>query len=275
MKQIDLNELKTIQCDILNKVHAFCLKNGISYSLAYGTLLGAVRHKGYIPWDDDIDIMMLRPDYDKFVSTFYGAYPELTICAPELNLDYYAPYANVWDNRTKLKEKSDSDYKYDFHRGVDIGVKIDIFPIDAVPNGSKKLFGLKYRILEQLKRSCNPYLGHKKSKNKGLLFRLGKLLVSFLAQLIGYKNIQRFILKFSKSCDLRKSDRVDLVVFDYKERDFSKSSFDDIIDIPFEQYTFKSIKNYDEFLTASYGDYMKLPPEEQQIPHHNFIAYWK
>ncbi|MBR5483595.1 MAG: LicD family protein [Alistipes sp.] len=275
MRNIDIDELKDIQCDILNKVHIFCINNGIKYSLAYGTLLGAIRHKGYIPWDDDIDIMMLRPDYEKFVKSFSGAYPELSICAPELNLDYYAPYANVWDNRTKLYEGS-IETKYDRHRGFDIGVKIDIFPIDAVPDGSKRWLQFRYNFLEQLKRSFNPSsIDLDNMQRKGVIFKLGKNMISTIGHIIGYKSVQKKIIRMAKSSNFNKAKRVDMVVFDYRQRDFSKSSFDTLVNIQFEKYIFKSISNYDEFLSASYGNYMKLPPLEQQVAHHHFQAYWK
>ena len=144
MKKIETEELKRIQVDILKDIHEFCSINNIHYSLAYGTLLGAIRHQGYIPWDDDIDIMMLRSDYEKFIHTFPGSFKHLSICAPELDLNYYAPYANVWDNRTILDEGiNNAD-----HRGKTIGIKIDVFPIDKT--SSSRLFEFYSRILYKL-----------------------------------------------------------------------------------------------------------------------------
>ena len=97
MKEIGIDELKKLQVEMLVLIDEFCQHNNIRYSLSSGTLIGAVRHKGYIPWDDDIDIMMPREDYDRFVSTFNGAYGHLSLLAPEINCNYYAPYANVFD----------------------------------------------------------------------------------------------------------------------------------------------------------------------------------
>ena len=277
MKEIDIEELKQLQCDILYKIHTFCNENNINYSLAYGTLLGAVRHKGYIPWDDDIDIMMLRSDYEKFIYNFQGAYPELSICAPELNLDYYAPYCNVWDNRTKLKENVTDNFEYDNHRGFDIGVKIDVFPIDAVPSGPKNHLVIRTKILNAFRwASARPYSFYLKAKNN-ISYKIKFCFLRFVSMFLGYKKIQRMIINLGHNCEskFKDSGRVDMVVFDYKIRDFSRKGFDCCIEIPFEKFIFKAISNYDEFLSSSYGDYMKLPPKEQQVAHHGFKAYWK
>lgn len=127
MRLISFEEHKKIQLSILRDIDVFCQKNQIKYFLAFGTLLGAIRHKGFIPWDDDIDIAMPRPDYNKFILSFNGMVDNLKVLAPEIDLDYYAPYANVYDTRTVLEEKGTSHLKFE------IGVKIDVFPIDGVP----------------------------------------------------------------------------------------------------------------------------------------------
>lgn len=277
MKQIDIEELKQLQCDILYKIHIFCHENNIKYSLAYGTLLGAVRHKGYIPWDDDVDIMMLRADYDRFIYNFSGAYPELSICAPELDLDYYTPYCNVWDNRTKLYENVCDNIEYDKHRGFDIGVKIDVFPIDAVPSGSKQCLFVRTKILNALRWASSRPLSFYLRSKINILFKIEFCFFKFVSMFFGYKKIQKMIISFGRDYNskLKDSDRVDMVVFDYKKRDFSKKGFDHCMELPFEKFVFKAISNYDEYLSASYGDYMKLPPKDQQVPHHGFKAYWK
>ncbi len=273
MRIIELEELKAIQCEILYKIHTFCIDNNINYSLAYGTLIGAVRHKGYIPWDDDIDIMMLRPDYDKFISTFPGVYPELTVCAPEIDLNYYAPYANVWDNRTKLEERTDLENNISIHRGLDIGVKIDIFPMDAVPHKNKRLFVSKYKFLSRLKNSFNA-VSYSTTVDNRLSHKILSAIYSFVAHIVGYKRIQKSLMNFAKENKIQDSEKIDLVVINYKERDYLKSYFESYIDMQFEQYTFKSISGYDYYLSKFYGDYMKLPPKEEQTPHHHFKAYW-
>ena len=102
-KEINVEELKQIQLNILKFVDKFCKENNLKYYLAYGTLLGAVRHKGYIPWDDDIDIIMFREDYEKFVTTFKDV--NYKVFATEVNSKYPYPFAKVGDTRTYFEEE--------------------------------------------------------------------------------------------------------------------------------------------------------------------------
>ena len=140
MKEISIEELKDLQTGMAVKVHTFCQENGIRYYLGYGSLIGAVRHKGYIPWDEDIDLGMPRPDYERFIHSFNGAYPDLKVFAPELDPGYYAPYANVCLEGTLLEEENFS------HRGRKIGVKVDIFPIDGAPSDDAAYAKLREKL---------------------------------------------------------------------------------------------------------------------------------
>ena len=119
MKEIGLKELRDLQLDILQNVHDFCVAHGIHYSLAYGTLLGAIRHKGYIPWDDDIDIAMLRPDYEKFMREYKDEV--YRFCECRLDKDIHIGFGKVEDTRTIIIEAGNTK---------NLGVTIDVFPID-------------------------------------------------------------------------------------------------------------------------------------------------
>lgn len=265
MREIGLEELKHIQLEILLKVDDFCNKNKIKYFLIAGTLIGAVRHQGYIPWDDDIDIMMLREDYDKFIKCFNGAVEHLVVAAPELDWDFYAPYANVYDDRTLLFERNIN------HRGLEFGVKIDIFPFDDLPKSefvytvTRKISNF-FNFILTIKCSCKPF------KEMGYKERFFKLFLTW----IPYKWSQKIIHKVGVSKWGGSSEDVFLRVFDItKPMRAKKKSFGDGVYVPFEQYQFPIPVNPDDFLRVRYGDYMKLPPEDQRIPHHNFTAYWK
>ena len=265
MKEIEIEELKKLQLEILVKVRDFCLAKDISYYLAYGTLLGAVRHKGYIPWDDDIDIMMPRLDYERFIKEFNGYYKELEVVAPELELSYYAPYANVIDNRTILIEPSLN------HEGL--GVKIDVFPIDIVPNDEKD-----YHKICQESDNLNRIRSAKVARlsfYKGLDW-LRLLCKKVLFSLKDVKLIQKNIIELAERSFIKSGDFVDCIVFiTIKNRRFPKTCLEGYELVEFENMEFRAPKNYDCCLKALFGNYMQLPPENKRIAHHNFKAFWK
>ena len=123
---IPSTEIHTYLLDILKAIDAFCTQNGIRYSMAYGTLIGAARHKGFIPWDDDIDLLMPRPDFERFISTFGKEEDARYRCIYRVNTpqEYYKHiFAKVHDSWTELKQD-----KYRF------GLYVDIFPVDGKPD---------------------------------------------------------------------------------------------------------------------------------------------
>ena len=269
MKAITFEEIKVIQLQILVEVARFCESYGIKYSLAYGTLIGAVRHNGYIPWDDDIDIMMPREDYNYFLILFNKEHSHLKVIAPELNPNFYATYANVYNIHTLLKEDGIS------HRRIKLGVKIDVFPMDYVSNDlniykkqlsraidlNYKMLIKRHLILPALK--CDFLMGVK------------ILLKKIIYSRYSYKALQRMIKKNSMLCP--DSDFIDNIVFritSTKMTRIPKTLFDDFSIIQFEGYNLRIIKNYDAYLRPIYGDYMRLPPVEEQAPSHGFEAYW-
>lgn len=273
MKEISFEEIKLLQLEILKDIDFFCVKNGIKYSLAYGTLIGAVRHKGYIPWDDDIDIMMPRADYDRFVATFNGAFSHLSLLAPELDINFYAPYANVYDNRTHLSED------YNDHRGLSIGIKIDVFPIDTVsPEVSEYVRDM--RKVEKL--NLMMYIKRLKMfsqlRQQMTFYEVVKFLIlKFFSFFFSYTFLQKKIKKIALNQRYIDSEYVDNVVFNIyskKNTRFNKSVMQHFKRMQFEDREFCVIRDYDVVLRKMYGDYMKLPPEEQRVPHHNFKAYW-
>lgn len=267
MRRIGNEELKKIQLDILVDVDKYCVNNNISYSLAYGTLIGAVRHKGYIPWDDDIDIIMPRTDYERFVREFNGVYDNLKVVSPYTNKKYYAPYANIINTETVLFESVE--------HGIEIGVKIDVFPIDNVPNTKDEQRNL-FNDVRRLTRYINIMSSKGKGVGNGIKSRLYYFFVSLFMPCVSYPRKLNDIALESNDKNAG-SDYVNNIVWcAAKEKGcFKKQDMDKFVEVEFEGHHFKAIVGYDDFLTAHYGNYMQLPPEEKRVTHHTFEAYWK
>lgn len=271
MKELTIQEIKRLQLEILIKVDEFCKKNNIEYFLDFGTALGAIRHKGYIPWDDDIDIALTRPNYERLVRSFNGFDDNLQLFAPELNLKYYASFANISDKRTILDEGANG------HRGFDLGVKIDIFPIDGTSSNARKSIR-RHQIMRIVSNVMS-----RKRRIMPLVWKTNKinfftcLIVRTLTCFISYENMQRIVRCIALHYKYEKSDYAcDIVNPAYKRvARCHREVFDECIDIEFEGHSVRILKRYDEYLKAIYGDYMQLPPEEKRIPHHGFTAYWK
>lgn len=265
MKEICLKDIKLMQLEMLKKIDDFCQERGIKYFLSAGSLIGAVRHKGYIPWDDDIDIMMLRPDYNRFLREFNGSIPNLIVAAPELDWNYYAPFANVYDDRTVLEEGVND------HRGLVLGLKIDVFPYDSLPDNE-----FLYSIERIVSLFLNALLWEKRCKSKFSTLTLKRKIYRVTGSFFPYSFLQKCIHMIGVLHENKGTKDVFLKTFDIrKPMRASKLLFAKSIYVPFEQYEFPIPIGYDEFLKVRFGDYMKLPPVDQQEPHHGFKVFWK
>ena len=176
-KITDIHELRQIQMGILDEVHQYCEAHGLRYFLSSGTLIGAVRHKGYIPWDDDIDIYMPRKDYEQFLREFKGS-EQFKLLNPAKEPHYYYTFAKVVDLRTRMVE--------DETEGFEIGVFMDIFPVDYVTDNlqeRERVFKLK-KLLYKIRR-C------KISNSNPLQSRLAYIVYKYLP--LSVKQIERKI----------------------------------------------------------------------------------
>jgi len=270
MKQINSDDQKPIILDILKDIDMFCNKNNIRYSLGYGTLLGAVRHKGFIPWDDDIDILMPRPDYNRFINLFKTENDNndrkfVTINNYTFTEGYYYPYVKVTDERTLVIENNSKD--------ICKGLFVDIFPIDGLPENQDNAI----KFIDKCKKIKDIWsLKMLKLSNCRWTGKIYNLILKTRYSFLPLKDVVAKIDKTAQSYDYDSSNYVGAPAWGYTHRDrFEKKLFEDYTKLSFEGYEFWSISNYELYLTQIYGDYMKLPPIEQQKNYHGFTCYWR
>ena len=263
-KKIDTDELKKIQIGILDYVTKYCKENKIKFWLDSGTLLGAIRHKGYIPWDDDIDIGMLREDYDKFLYNFNKTADERYRCySIENNENFLYPHAKVLDTSTIL-------YEPDIN-GNKLSVNIDIFIYDNAPEKPKtadKMYNKRdlYIRLNNIKQFKNS----EKNVGKAIIKKIIALpLIVFPKNYFVKKTIEN-----SRKYVNENTTKVGNFCA-YTRILCNKDIFASFVDVDFEGKKYPAPIGYDKWLSAFYGDYMQLPPKEKQVSHHTFEAYYK
>lgn len=262
MKKATLEEIKLIQLDILKNARDFCAENNINYFLDNGTLLGAVRHKGYIPWDDDIDIGMLRKDFDKFIKLFNEkmANTKYRCYCVSNNKSFYYPFAKICDISTCLYEPDEDGFK-----GY---INIDLFPYDNASNNSKeneRLFKKRDRL------TALNYLRNFHTYNSGRFIFLKRIiycLILLFPKDYFSKKLVKCMQKFNK-CNSNLVGNFS----SFSKVVANKEIFNSYIDVEFENNTFKAPAGYDKWLKAFYGDYMQLPPIEKRVSHHSFVCY--
>ena len=262
----DIREIQQMELGIMEYIHETCQKIGVKYFLAYGSLIGAVRHKGFIPWDDDMDICMLREDYEK-LQDYLIANPDerYEVMSYKNNLNYVYPFMKVQDNQTYLLEE---DVRIDSN----MGIYVDIFPVDGYEDDS--VFKDKMtRLIKKRQLSCYTFKGITNTKS------LLNSLIRYISVIIFYfTNTNKYIRGIDELAQSRKVDDYELVDYlIYKDmhkpvwkREWLKQTIMGV----FEGKEFMIPKNYHEILTSDYGDYMQLPPVELRFSHHDF-QLWK
>lgn len=256
MDNYDIKELQQHLLNILVDIDKVCEEHGLTYYLAYGTMLGAVRHGGFIPWDDDIDIAMPRPDYEKLIRHAREWLPShLEFKCAETEDTYPFAFGKVQDNRTTLIERAHYPYLG--------GIYCDIFPIDGIPPGviRQKIHCFRYYIYYRLLYIIckDPYKhGHGPSCWLPLLCR----------RLFSLRYVQRKIRKILLEYDYDKCSKV-RHYYGYDIEIFPKSIFSTPERIAFEGRLLNTVSRREEYLRTLFGeDYMTLPPEEKRHRHH-------
>lgn len=265
----ELKEWKRIITDVLREFHDICQKNGFRYFACGGTAIGTVRHKGIIPWDDDIDVSMPRPDYDRFInycmSHDLGDYE---MAGPHITENYPIPFIKLCSRKTTLIEEDDTP--------CIIGAYIDIFPIDGTSDDIQEAVRLKKRYnriwnkLEAIstRNSFSEYMALLKTPHEW-----GR----FIVKTVGFffrKPLRKYLLhlldSISRKHPFETSSNIVIYCGSYNEKEIMPKTFceGDDISMPFEDISIMMPSGYDDYLTRIYGDYMQLPPVEKQVSHH-------
>lgn len=265
MRDFDIRALQLKEMELILELDRICKKYDIRYYMSWGSALGAVRHKGFIPWDDDIDVSMFWDDYIKFEE----------VCKVELNNKFFyqndkndeqfwLPWNKIRINNTTSMCPELKNIKCHW------GVCMDIFPIIAIPDSrmSQKKQELNTKIYKFL---CNKYFlinsvdTSIKNKIKKSVYKImPNRIISFLKK-ITLKNITKYNQEDYQMCG-------EILSMPYKEAMIENNIFGEPIYVEFEKKLLPIPKEYDKYLSQCYGDYMKLPPDNQRTGHGNIIV---
>ncbi|OJG37430.1 hypothetical protein RV00_GL000387 [Enterococcus devriesei] len=257
-------------------VDKICKSNDLRYSIYYGTLLGAVRHKGFIPWDDDIDIVLPRPDYEKLL---YILEKDLNykLSTPMNENPYRYTFSKLFDPKTKLVSKQIFDYE-----DKNAGVFIDIFPLDGLPDLKEEQYSFALQM-DMYKAGFMNTLGCLYARSYSHFRSAIKLLVKFPTY-IKYRNQGNYNYwrdmyeSYSQKYPFESSNLCGhLEYVKYQKAIYPTSWFkkENLQSIEFEGQKISAIKNADLFLEQYFGDYMTLPPEDERVSNHLYDFYWK
>lgn len=253
-----LRKVQLIQLEMLQEVDRICRKCNIHYNIIAGTLLGAVRHGGYIPWDDDADVAMLREEYERF----------RIACKTELDKTrfYFQDHRNTKGYRWgygKLRRKNTLFLReFQEHMPYAQGIFIDIFPLDSVPDNYllRSVKNFQYFCVRKVLWSK---VGKIAEKNyiKRQVYRI-------MAQ-IPEKKIFRYYNRLIHEANCKKTGMVRILMFPTPNSEYGyyRCWYENSMDIKFEGINFKGIRDYDSYLSFKFGDYMKLPPPEHRKVH--------
>lgn len=260
-----LRKLQLTELEILKVIDKFCLENGIRYSLMCGTLLGAVRHKGFIPWDDDLDICMPREDYDRFVSLWESNPPSGYVLINKENSPEFAEsFAKIRKDCSTFLQSGEENAKY--HTGI----FVDVFPADRRPVGRYKWLILKLRVMvyQLFTREFVP------PKGKGsFVERVGSMALLACTPKHWRAGIRRRLLKkitkYNKNTNL---DCVFIHTVGWLRLSYPADLFENLIKLEFEGEMFSCFSDWDRILTTYYKDYMTLPPESERVGTHHAVV---
>lgn len=264
-KTIDLRDIQNRGLQLLLVVDAFCKKNNISYYLEGGTLLGAVRHKGFIPWDDDVDVTMLREDYDQFIKLAGKSFPEqYFVQTNDSDTDYPFGFAKIIDLKSKFMNNRNK---------FRTGFCIDVVPIDNA-HDNKLVHNINIFMIKVIQGLTKAKIALDMYNYRGVIIKASVMIAALAGKVFTTKflmSIQKMIATASNHRET-KNKCIYCYPFDYLDRLFPSTVYKSIEMMEFEGYIFPAPTGWDQILTILYDDYMQLPPVEKRLPLHGFTS---
>ena len=271
-RELTLTEIQAREYELLKQFDAYCKRHGLTYCLCGGTLLGAVRHKGFIPWDDDIDLMMPREDYERLRDLSRG---------------------ETVSDCLRVRYPGDAGYPYGFMKAVDTrtvvyernitrdeqrtGLALDIFPLDRmyVSPWKNRLLLTRVKFWIQVGKVGAGMVRAEKDSLKKRLRNLVMLLLRPIAACVSYEKAMARVDRIASGRRTLAPYILGNLGWPNQWKDmFPKEVFDSYVDLDFGADKFPCPTGYDAYLTQLYGDYMRIPKEGERAAH-SFRAYWR
>lgn len=271
--KIELDELKKLELLIMDQIVLFCDSHNLRYYLTGGSLLGAVRHNGFIPWDDDIDIAMPRNDYEVFTESFNNEVcSRYKVVNYKNTKGYYLPFAKVVDTRTVLKE-------HVLQNSFELGVYVDVFPIDFCGDDREVAWRHYKTKIQPLRkaismRDSKMFVFNQATSFKRIKWYIGRFILQLISRASLLARIDLLAQKYrnsqhSKYCAV-------LTVMTYGEKEIMLTEwYNKTVKLQFEDRMFNAPLYYKNVLEHFYNNYLKLPPNDKQVSHHSFDVFWR
>lgn len=271
-KSLSMAEIQNVSFEILKAIKKICDNERLNYGLAFGTLIGAVRHKGYIPWDDDVDIIMPRPDFEKLMRYFSDHAEELQPYEPlnrSKNPDYPYTMTRIIDNRYILD--------VDNEKPCGMGIFVDIYVLDGAGNSMKEARSLLKKTKKYPSRIfLSTRIKLKNGGTKGFIKNLIKPLFFVYVKLIGREHFVKKLYNIISQYDYDKCSYLACLEWDNTTASATaKVDIENPVEVEFNGEKFKAAANIDFYLTHAYGDYMTPPPLKDRVYHHLYKVYKK
>jgi lipopolysaccharide cholinephosphotransferase len=272
MIPISKEQVRLVQLDIASYLDKVARENNIKYSMGGGTLLGSIRHQGFIPWDDDVDIMLTRANYEKLMEVLMSSIESPYELIYYKHSESFLPFAKVYDTRTTFHSKLDN-----LHRGT--GIFVDIFPIDVLPGSEEETRRFKEKVKrESFNLATTNSNGIDYASASKWRYFFGKLVLWFPKHLKNRgKNYQiaEALDNLMQTYTGSGSGKVGFVASYYRQEEFPEEIFQEYEDSQFEDRKLMKIKNHDRYLSQLFNQYMELPSEKDRLNHSYYSWYWK